>query len=1089
MTDQPNDEQWDELAAVLEAYDEALKNGSTHARQSTSLPHDDDLPEEVILAKSALELLHRVHQEEPAEHDRRSKLHTDPHTTKDIQLGRFQIIRELGRGGFGVVHLAWDQDLQREVALKLPRAERLLSQQDKARFIREGRAAATLAHPNIIPVFAAGADGPFLYLATAYCRGPSLAGWLAQAEQPTDPNDAAQFIAALANALQHAHDRGIVHRDIKPSTILLEGNPEQPKLNQYEPRLTDFGLAKWHDAMAGDRVETRDGAVLGTPAYMSPEQATGNHSQIGPQTDVYGLGAVLYELLTGRPPFQSKSELSILKQVEQSPPQPIQSIRSNVPRNLSAICLKCLEKSPARRYASAAALSQDLRCFLDGAPVQARHATLWERAARWTTRNPLPATAATLVSLALLVVVATIYTAKTKLEKSNRELIAAKQRTDQALKQSNDHLHQSRQALQEMVRLGDFRRAATPEPDRVAALQRAITFYEEMLSHDSVDDKLRGNAARCYLHLAQLHARAARPAATKHAIRRAIDILATQTIPNAALHEKALSMRGMVDQTEQNHLSRLADLRASLQWNTKRRSNDDAAEAKRLVDRTVTVTSLARTTLYYDRNSAADCHQLLDEHETELRQSIAKHPEHLELAAALARVLRAKIYGALALPDSSARWIAPRVLEESRELQERVCTVRGSNLDYSELASLLKDQATLALKHGNIEPARKLQRRRAEVVRHLIVASPHVAIHRVTLVDAAKALATFAKRQHRHADVDQWFAVAIEHARWLYDHSSHTPTDADQLADLLNDAAVRDLRGRRYQNALSKLSEVDSLRTMQLAEQPDSFAVVVDAIRGYCNLVTTHIHLRNHADALLHATRALDLAAPYADTNQLPTPVRRALLTVRIQRSILLAESHQVDESLAEAERAVIASPGQWNVHMIAFQQYCAAIRIAAQTEQTGGKREDAYLDRAREHLRATLRTIPKPIAANALESIPWMILIMPNLGEPEWKIATQLMKQLEAAKNSDTRASRLRLAAAFAKQDWPLVRQEAEPALAIQDARRAIVLWMLAEASRQLGDDAAAAEYVEQAKQAAAIRYPLPLELPERLWIARFAN
>jgi serine/threonine-protein kinase len=272
--------------------------------------------------------------------------------------GDFELVRELGRGGMGVVYEARQRSLNRTVALKMVLRGELASDADRARFRAEAEAAARLVHPNIVQVYEVGDVAGQPYFAMQFVPGATLAGLLVNG--PLPPREAARLVAAVARAVDHAHQNGVLHRDLKPANVLLAG--------EGTPKITDFGLAKLADA-AGSLTQT--GAIIGTPSYMAPEQARAER-QLTPAADVYALGAILYECLTGRPPFQAATALDTLLLVQEQDPVPPRLLNPGAPRDLEIVCLKCLEKSPARRYRSAAALAADLEAFGSGEPIAAR---------------------------------------------------------------------------------------------------------------------------------------------------------------------------------------------------------------------------------------------------------------------------------------------------------------------------------------------------------------------------------------------------------------------------------------------------------------------------------------------------------------------------------------------------------------------------------------------------------------------------------------------------------------------------------------------------------------------------------------------
>jgi WD40 repeat protein len=304
----------------------------------------------------------------------------------------YAILGELGRGGMGVVFRAWQTSLNRLVALKVLLPGPCAGHDQLARFRVEAEAVGRMQHPNIVHVYEVGQQdgGPFLTM--EFMAGGNLAQKLAGT--PLPPRLAAELLETVARAAHYAHQQGILHRDLKPANILL--TPEGV------PKITDFGLAKDLDFESG---QTGTGAILGTPSYMAPEQATGHTRDISPATDIYALGAVLYELLTGRPPFQGATPLETLEQVRKQEPVPPARLQPNCPRDLQTICLKCLEKAPGRRYPSALGLADDLRRFLDGKPILARPVGMAERAVKWTRRRPALAALLGVSVLALLALV------------------------------------------------------------------------------------------------------------------------------------------------------------------------------------------------------------------------------------------------------------------------------------------------------------------------------------------------------------------------------------------------------------------------------------------------------------------------------------------------------------------------------------------------------------------------------------------------------------------------------------------------------------------------------------------------------------
>ncbi|HKI37121.1 MAG TPA: serine/threonine-protein kinase, partial [Gemmataceae bacterium] len=291
--------------------------------------------------------------------------------------GDYELLEKIAQGGMGVVYRARHRKLNRLVALKMILAGSHAGAMDLARFQTEAEAIARLQHPNIVQVYEVGEHDGKPFFSLEFCGGGSLAQKLNGTPLPA--REAAALVETLARAMHAAHEQHVIHRDLKPANVLLS--------NDGTPKITDFGLAKKLDE-AG---QTQSGAIMGTPSYMAPEQAGGRSGQVGPLADVYALGAVLYECLTGRPPFRAATALDTVMQVVSEDPVPPAHLNAKVPRDLETICLTCLHKDPSRRYASAAGLADDLRRFRAGEPIAARPASTVERLGKWTRRRPAAA--------------------------------------------------------------------------------------------------------------------------------------------------------------------------------------------------------------------------------------------------------------------------------------------------------------------------------------------------------------------------------------------------------------------------------------------------------------------------------------------------------------------------------------------------------------------------------------------------------------------------------------------------------------------------------------------------------------------------
>ncbi len=359
-------------------------------------------------------------------------------STKVRYFGDYELLSEIARGGMGVVYKARQTNLNRVVALKMILAGQLASGEEVQRFRTEAEAAANLDHPGIVPIYEIGEHDGQHYFSMGYVDGCSLADRVRNG--PLPPKEAAELTKKIAEAIAFAHSRNVIHRDLKPANVLLDKNGE--------PKVTDFGLARKTDTDSG---MTRTGAVMGTPSYMPPEQAAGRTSEVGPLSDVYSIGAILYCLLTGRPPFQAANPLDTLMQVLEREPVSVSTINPEIQRDLETICHKCLQKESAKRYASAQELADDLGRWLRGEPIQARAVSNTERAYRWVRRNPVVSGLTALTAMALVVgtIVSILFDLEAEAEAKNARIaegnaqqseakaLASREKAEKTLARSN----------------------------------------------------------------------------------------------------------------------------------------------------------------------------------------------------------------------------------------------------------------------------------------------------------------------------------------------------------------------------------------------------------------------------------------------------------------------------------------------------------------------------------------------------------------------------------------------------------------------------------------------------------------------------
>jgi serine/threonine protein kinase/tetratricopeptide (TPR) repeat protein len=421
-------------------------------------------------------------------------------------LGQYELLEEIDRGGMGIVYRARQQGLNRIVAVKSIRAD-TASESDRNRFRLEAEAAARLEHPNIVRVYEVGEQDGCDYLSMEFIEGGSLQRRLKVGRLSTRLS--AELLATLADAVHYAHDQGIIHRDLKPGNILVGLNwglksGEYPFTSHPNAtvKITDFGLAKRYRENA--LAQTQTGAIIGTPSYMSPEQADGRQADVGVGSDIYSLGAILYELLVGRPPLEAPTAMQTLQWIRSRDPVPPHRIDPDIPRDLETICLKCLNKEPERRYATARDLADDLRCFLDHRPICARPVSIAERSWRVIRRHSL-ISALTAALLLVCVVSGALFVWQqqqfgqlaTLAASTERVAVQQEKRATAAEAEAEARFQQARQLVEQWTRLGDQLYQGPGMDDmRRQALEQALAYYSGFLSEHEDDPQLRLATAR-----------------------------------------------------------------------------------------------------------------------------------------------------------------------------------------------------------------------------------------------------------------------------------------------------------------------------------------------------------------------------------------------------------------------------------------------------------------------------------------------------------------------------------------------------------------------------------------------------------------
>ena len=667
--------------------------------------------------------------------------------TRAPEIPGYQIIEELGRGGMGVVYHAVQVRLNRPVALKMILAGEFAGAAERVRFMTEAEVIARLHHPNIVQLYEFNVHNGVPYFSLEFVDGGTLERRLAR--QPLAPAEAAALLETLARAIQYAHDHSVVHRDLKPSNILLEPLPQNgsgpPTGGQSShrhlhgnssfgtlscvvretavvPKVTDFGLAK---TSAGSTGLTQSGAIMGTPSYMAPEQAEGKGREVGPVADVYSLGAILYECLTGRPPFHAATPVDTIVQALNEEVVAPRRLQPNVPRDLETICLKCLRKDPARRYATADELAEDLRRLLSGESIKARPVGPVERSVRWARRRPAAAALLGVTTLAALVILVGGWASSARLRTAladtqeqrgladirRQEAEGERQRAQDAAAEADRQRQAVATSLRNRLDVVDdilfnmdarLENASGMESIRREFLDEVRRFSDQLLKENPDDPSVMRQSGRVYRSIGEL-------------VRR-------DTRQSDDAYRKALSLGKQLTEKFPDNTEYLAELtktaagRAMMLW-TARRYKEAAgayAEATELTDRLVDRPGQPRATVH---------------------------------------AARRRYYHANVLEDLKQPADAVRLYRDALARQEKLATAAPTDTDL--LDDLGKTAGSLALAVEPTDPneAARLFRRALDVHRKVARLAPHSSGYKRNLRDAYDDYSSFCQRRHRDTEL------------------------------------------------------------------------------------------------------------------------------------------------------------------------------------------------------------------------------------------------------------------------------------------------------------------------------------------------